>query len=148
MLERRRQFRTNFGRVPQGVPDSRSGLIIGDYSLQTAGKTGLYIEAWEPSTVVPRAISRSAESNVGVGIALPQYGTIASPKTILRVAEEAEKMGLASLWVSDRMLLPTKPKETFDGDPWPEIFVTVYDPIEMLTFVTGGRGRLSSARAL
>jgi len=53
----------------------------------------------------------------------------------LRVAEEAEKMGLASLWVSDRMLLPTKPKETFDGDPWPEIFATVYDPIEMLTFV-------------
>ena len=48
---------------------------------------------------------------------------------------EAEKMGLASLWVSDRLLLPTKPKETFDGDPWPEIFATVYDPIEMLTFV-------------
>src|SRR2546428_14193811 len=44
-------------------------------------------------------------------------------------------MGLASLWVSDRLLLPTKPKETFDGDPWPEIFATVYDPIEMLTFI-------------
>src|SRR5947199_1341780 len=43
-------------------------------------------------------------------------------------------MGLASLWVSDRLLLPTKSKETFDGDPWPEIFATVYDPIEMLTF--------------
>jgi len=43
-------------------------------------------------------------------------------------------MGLASLWVSDRLLLPTRPKETFDGDPWPEIFATVYDPIEMLTF--------------
>jgi probable F420-dependent oxidoreductase len=84
---------------------------------------------------VPRAISRSDESNVAVGIALPQYGTIASPESILRVAEEAEKMGLASLWVSDRLLLPTKPKETFDGDPWPEIFATVYDPIEMLTFV-------------
>ncbi len=84
---------------------------------------------------VPSAISRSDESNVAVGIALPQYGTIASPKTILRVATEAEKMGLASLWVSDRMLLPTKPKETFDGDPWPEIFATVYDPIETLTFV-------------
>ena len=33
------------------------------------------------------------------------------------------------------MLLPTRPKETFDGDPWPEIFATVYDPIEMLTYV-------------
>jgi probable F420-dependent oxidoreductase len=84
---------------------------------------------------VPRAISRSDESNVAVGIALPQYGTIASPESILRVAEESEKIGLASLWVSDRLLLPTNPKETFDGDPWPEIFATVYDPIEMLTFV-------------
>jgi probable F420-dependent oxidoreductase len=84
---------------------------------------------------VPRAISQSDESNIAVGIALPQYGTIASPESILRVAEEAEKMGLASLWVSDRLLLPTNPKETFDGDPWPEIFATVYDPIEMLTFV-------------
>jgi probable F420-dependent oxidoreductase len=44
-------------------------------------------------------------------------------------------MGLASLWVSDRMLLPTRPKDTFDGDPWPEIFATAYDPIEMLTLV-------------
>jgi len=84
---------------------------------------------------VPNSINRSHESNVAVGIALPQYGAIASPETILHVALEAEKMGLASLWVSDRLLLPTKPKETFDGDPWPEIFATVYDPIEMLTFV-------------
>ncbi len=85
-------------------------------------------------SLVPRAISRSDESNVAVGIALPQYGTVASPESILRVAVEAEKRGLASLWVSDRLLLPTRPKETFDGDPWPEIFATVYDPIEMLTF--------------
>ena len=83
---------------------------------------------------MPRSISRSNESNVAVGIALPQYGTIASPESILRVAEEAEKIGLSSLWTSDRLLLPTKPRETFDGDPWPEIFATVYDPIEMLTF--------------
>ncbi|HEV2120056.1 MAG TPA: TIGR03619 family F420-dependent LLM class oxidoreductase [Candidatus Bathyarchaeia archaeon] len=84
---------------------------------------------------MPSSINRSDESNVVVGVALPQYGMIASPETILRVAVEAEKMGLASLWVSDRLLLPTRPKDTFDGDPWPEIFATVYDPIEMLTFV-------------
>lgn len=44
-------------------------------------------------------------------------------------------MGLASLWVSDRLLLPTKPRDTWDGEPWPDIFATVYDPIEMLTWV-------------
>ena len=48
---------------------------------------------------------------------------------------EAEKIGLGSLWVSDRLLLPTKPTDTWDGDPWPEIFATVYDPLEMLTWV-------------
>ena len=83
---------------------------------------------------MPRSISRSDEPNVAVGIALPQYGTIASAESILHVVDEAEKIGLASLWTSDRLLLPTRPKETFDGDPWPEIFATVYDPIEMLTF--------------
>ena len=29
-MERRRQIRTNFGRVTGGFPESRSGLIIGD----------------------------------------------------------------------------------------------------------------------
>lgn len=44
-------------------------------------------------------------------------------------------MGLSSLWVSDRMLLPTKPRDTWDGESWPVIFANVYDPIEMLTWV-------------
>lgn len=74
---------------------------------------------------------------ISIGIALPQYGSIVSPETILHVALEAEKMGLASLWVSDRLLLPTKPRDTWDGEPWPDIFATVYDPIEMLTWVAG-----------
>jgi len=53
----------------------------------------------------------------------------------MHVALEAEKMGLASLWVSDRLLLPTEPRDTWDDEPWPEMFTTVYDPIEMLTYV-------------
>ena len=86
--------------------------------------------------------SQSKGSNVAIGIALPQYGAIVSPETILNVALEGEKMGLASLWVSDRMLLPTKPKDTFDGDPWPEVFATVYDPMEMLTYVAARTRRV------
>lgn len=79
--------------------------------------------------------NRSASPKVSIGIALPQYGSIVSPETILHVALEAERIGLASLWVSDRMLLPTRPRDTWDGEPWPDIFATVYDPIEMLTWV-------------
>ena len=57
---------------------------------------------------VPSVINRSDESNVALGVALPQYGTIASPKTILLVVEVAEKMGLASLWVSDHVSIDTQ----------------------------------------
>lgn len=80
---------------------------------------------------------KSHPPNISIGIALPQYGNIASPESILHVAQEAEKIGLSSLWVSDRLLLPTKPKESWDGEPWPEMFATVYDPLEMLTWVAG-----------
>jgi len=76
-----------------------------------------------------------SETKVAIGIALPQYGAIATPESITHVAIEAEKRGLASLWLSDRLLLPTNPKDSFDGKPWPEIFATVYDPIETLTYV-------------
>lgn len=82
-----------------------------------------------------RLSDRSDKHAVEIGIALPQYGTVVSPESIMQVALEAEKMGLASLWVSDRLLLPTKPRDTWDGEPWPEMFTTVYDPIEMLTYV-------------
>ena len=84
---------------------------------------------------VKGSTSRLHRPNIAIGIALPQYGSIVSPRTIQNVALEAEKMGLSSLWVSDRMLLPTKPRDTWDGEPWPDIFATVYDPIEMLTWV-------------
>jgi len=82
-----------------------------------------------------QALSRSDEHSVAVGIALPQYGNVVSPEAITHVALEAEKMGLASLWVSDRLLLPTDPRDPWDGEPWPEMFTTVYDPLEMLTYV-------------
>jgi len=61
------------------------------------------------------------------------------------VALEAEKMGLASLWVSDRMLLPTKPRDTWDGESWPDIFATVYDPVEMLTWAQTKNIKLGSS---
>jgi len=81
-------------------------------------------------------------ASVAIGIALPQYGRIVTPESILHVAVEAERMGLASLWVSDRLLLPIRPLDTFDGDPWPEMFATVYDPLEMLTYVAAKTRRV------
>jgi len=82
-----------------------------------------------------KGTSQLNKAKVAIGIALPQYGGIVSPESILHVAIEAEKKGLASVWVSDRMLLPTNPKDSFNDGPWPEIFATVYDPLEILTYV-------------
>lgn len=82
--------------------------------------------------------NHSDNSKAAIGIALPQYGTVASPEAVTHVAVEAEKIGLSSLWVSDRLLLPTKPRDKWDPSGeggWPGIFETVYDPLEMLAFV-------------
>jgi len=41
-----------------------------------------------------------------LGIHLPQYGRAASPSSIRAVAERAEAMGFADVWVSDHVLQP------------------------------------------
>ncbi len=58
-----------------------------------------------------------------LGIALPQFGRFASREAIGRVAEEAERLGYAALWVQERVLRPTAPRTPYGGVPglaWPE----------------------------
>ncbi len=43
------------------------------------------------------------------GILLPQTGESATRENILYIAKEAEKEGLDSLWVFERLLWPIKP---------------------------------------
>lgn len=70
-----------------------------------------------------------------IGIGLPQIGKHASPANIKTVAQEADRMGLESVWVLERLLRPTHPLQPYAGmDPWPESFRTVFDPIETLTY--------------
>lgn len=56
-----------------------------------------------------------------VGVAIPQFGSGASPEAIARVAREAEKMGLGSVWVQERILLPTNPQDQYGGGPGPDL---------------------------
>ncbi len=73
-----------------------------------------------------------------VGIGLPQMGSTASAANIKLVAQEAERMGLSSVWVLERLLRPAHPKQPYgDQDPWPASFRNVYDPIETLAYVAG-----------
>ena len=44
---------------------------------------------------------------------LPQFGEYATKENILYMAKEAEKEGVDSLWVLDRLLWPLKPKTPY-----------------------------------
>src|SRR5256712_3787415 len=79
---------------------------------------------------------------VAFGIGLPHYGRHASPEAIARVATEAERLGFDSLWVQDRLLRPTNPRDPYGGGPWPESHATVYDPIEALTYAAAKTRRI------
>ncbi|MFL6051725.1 MAG: TIGR03619 family F420-dependent LLM class oxidoreductase [Actinoallomurus sp.] len=72
------------------------------------------------------------------GLNLPSYGSVASPETIVRVAEQAERIGLGAVWTFERLLRPVEPV-SYGGfappAPLPEAYATVYDPLETLSFL-------------
>ncbi|MFI5893469.1 LLM class flavin-dependent oxidoreductase [Actinoplanes sp. NPDC051513] len=86
-------------------------------------------------------------TSIKLGVHLPAAGRAASPASIAEVAEEAERIGLDSIWSWDRLMRPTVPIAM--GGPGgpvmeaPEDFATVYDPIETLTYVAARTSRIS-----
>ena len=86
-------------------------------------------------------------SSVKLGVHLPMAGAGASPEGIAAVAEEAERIGLDSVWSWDRLLRPTVPIAM--GGPGgpvveaPEEFGSVYDPIEVLSYVAARTSRVT-----
>jgi probable F420-dependent oxidoreductase len=70
------------------------------------------------------------------GVGLPSSRSSASPESILRIAEQAERIGLATVWTFERLLRPTAP--VFYGTrpiSLPDSYANVYDPIETLSYV-------------
>src|SRR4051794_41570173 len=86
-------------------------------------------------------------TSIKLGVHLPVAGRAASPASIAEVAEEAERIGLDSVWSWDRLMRPTVPIAM--GGPGgpvmdaPEDFGTVYDPIETLTYVAARTSRIT-----
>ncbi|HTH22144.1 MAG TPA: TIGR03619 family F420-dependent LLM class oxidoreductase [Nitrososphaeraceae archaeon] len=80
-----------------------------------------------------------------VGMFLPQFGECATKENILYIAKEAEKEGIDSLWVLDRLLWPLNPKTpyaaTSDGT-LPVEYQNVLDPLTTLTYVAGVTERI------
>jgi probable F420-dependent oxidoreductase len=72
-----------------------------------------------------------------LGVALPTSAPYASTESILRIAEEAERLGYNSLWTYERLLYPIAGITQPDGSTWqlPESYKSVYEPIETLSFV-------------
>jgi probable F420-dependent oxidoreductase len=86
-------------------------------------------------------------SSIKLGVHLPMAGRGASPKAIVQVAEEAERIGLDSVWSWERLMRPTVPIAM--GGPGgpvmeaPEDFGTVYDPVETLSYVAARTRRIT-----
>src|SRR5688500_11946681 len=82
-----------------------------------------------------------------LGVHLPVAGKGASPSIILQVADEAERIGLDSVWSWERLMRPTVPIALGGaGGPVmdaPEAFGIVFDPIETLAYVAAQTSRIT-----
>jgi probable F420-dependent oxidoreductase len=73
-----------------------------------------------------------------LGLSLPTAGTGVSPESIAKVAEEAERIGLASVWTFERLMNPVGgaiPIGGSDAVPLPDGYGSVWDPIETLAYL-------------
>jgi probable F420-dependent oxidoreductase len=79
-----------------------------------------------------------------IGIALPHVGPQASPQAIVRVAQEAERLGYGAVWVLERLLRPTFPIPQPRGGSglMSDVYATAYEPIETLTYVAAKTERI------
>ncbi|WP_105969981.1 TIGR03619 family F420-dependent LLM class oxidoreductase [Streptomyces geranii] len=70
-----------------------------------------------------------------IGLAVPQYGTFATPEAIVEVARGADSLGFDSLWAADRILAPHEPSDPYPGGDgtMPEEYRTFLDPLTVLT---------------
>ncbi|MFB9904031.1 TIGR03619 family F420-dependent LLM class oxidoreductase [Allokutzneria oryzae] len=81
-----------------------------------------------------------------VGVALANGGARVDGGDLVRLAVRAEEAGLDSVWVMDRWLRPHAAVD-MPGVPVPvvmpaESYATVFDPIELLTFIAARTSRI------
>ncbi len=72
-----------------------------------------------------------------IGWGLPGFGPLGTRDNVLILAREAEKLGYHSLWVGERLLYPTKPRQLMGGAPWPPNYAQSLDTLGTLLFVAG-----------
>jgi probable F420-dependent oxidoreductase len=80
-----------------------------------------------------------------LGVALPTSGALATPQNIVRVAQEAERLGYAAVWTYERLLRPLGDVAQPGGppQPLPDVYRLVYEPLETLTYVAAVTQRIN-----
>ena len=81
-----------------------------------------------------------------IGITLPQVGQQATRENIIQMANLAEKEGLNSLWVFERLLWPLHPQTPYPGSSDGSLPIesqNVLDPLETLTYVAANTNKIA-----
>jgi len=80
------------------------------------------------------------------GMLLPHLGDSVTRDNIIYIAKEAEKEGLDSVWVLERLLWPLKPQTPYVATPdgtLPVEYQNVLDPLDTLTYLAGITDKIS-----
>jgi len=81
-----------------------------------------------------------------IGIILPQGGQQATRENVIQMAQRAEKEGVDSLWVFERLLWPIKPQTPYPATPdgsLPIEYQIMLDPLETLTYVAANTNKIA-----
>jgi probable F420-dependent oxidoreductase len=86
---------------------------------------------------------------VPFGIALPNYGPLAAPDTLVRLARLAEDLGVDSVWTSDHLVAPVGVASIYPYDRRPDpkpgdmgVIEEFYEPLTTLAFLAGATSRV------
>ncbi len=72
-----------------------------------------------------------------IGWGLPGFGPLGTRENILTLARAAETLRYHSLWVGERLLYPTQPRQLPGGTAWPPVYAQSLDTLGTLLFVAG-----------
>jgi len=87
--------------------------------------------------------------SIPFGVALPNYGPLATPATLVRLARLAEDLGVDSVWVSDHLVAPVGVASIYPYDRRPDptpgdmgVIEEFYEPLATLAFLAGATSRV------
>lgn len=83
------------------------------------------------------------------GVALPNYGPLATADNLVRLARRAEALGVDSVWVADHLVAPLGVRSIYPYDRRADatpgdmgVIERFYDPITALAFLAGATRRI------